>query len=138
MEELPWSEEFVDITGNESLRPRFRTRVKLGWDDDYLYVGAELEEPHVWGTIRERNAVIFEDNDFEMFLDPAYKYSFQTQGRIDLRGQISTPDCVDILKDEGRCETSIQHVGNLTGFSPYAAPTTPIPRGDSGSSREPS
>jgi len=68
--ELPWSEEFVDITGDDGRRPRLRTRVKMGWDERFFYVGAEMEEPHVWGTIREKNAVIFEDNDFEVFLDP--------------------------------------------------------------------
>ncbi len=69
-EALAWTEEFVDITGAEALRPRFRTRVKMGWDEEYFHVGAELEEPHVWGTITENNAVMFEDNDFEIFLDP--------------------------------------------------------------------
>ena len=68
--DLPWTDDFVDITGKESLHPRFRTRVKMGWDERFLYVGAELEEPHVWGTIREKNAVMFEDNDFEVFFDP--------------------------------------------------------------------
>lgn len=68
--DLPWTDDFVDITGDEALRPRFRTRAKMGWDDDYFYVGAELEEPHVWGTITKKNAVMFEDNDFEVFLDP--------------------------------------------------------------------
>lgn len=68
--ELPWSEDFVDITGDPTRRPRLRTRIKMGWDDVFLYVGAELQEPHVWGTIRERNATLFEDNDFEVFLDP--------------------------------------------------------------------
>lgn len=69
-DDLPWSDDFVDITGADELKPRFRTRVKMGWDDDFFYVGAEMEEPHVWGTITERNAVMFEDNDFEVFLDP--------------------------------------------------------------------
>ena len=36
----------------------------------YLYVYAELEEPHVWGTITKKNEVIFQDNDFEVFIDP--------------------------------------------------------------------
>ena len=67
---LPWSETFVDITGSAALRPRFDTRVRMGWDARFLYINAELEEPHVWGTITERNAVMFEDNDFEVFLDP--------------------------------------------------------------------
>ena len=68
--DLPWSDEFVDITGRDELKPHFRTRVKMGWDDEFFYVGAELEEPHVWGTITEKNAVMFEDNDFEVFIDP--------------------------------------------------------------------
>ena len=67
---LPWSDDFQDITGSDDLRPRFRTRMRMGWDDGYLYVNAELEEPHVWGTITEKNAVMFEDNDFEIFIDP--------------------------------------------------------------------
>ena len=45
--DLPWSDDFVDITGQDELRPQFRTRVKMGWDDEFFYVGAELEEPHV-------------------------------------------------------------------------------------------
>jgi hypothetical protein len=40
------------------------------WDDQYFYVGAELEEPHVWGTLKQHDAVIFQDNDFEVFIDP--------------------------------------------------------------------
>ena len=51
-------------------KPRFRTRVKMLWDDTYLYVGAELEEPDVWATLTEHDSVIFRDNDFEVFLNP--------------------------------------------------------------------
>ena len=40
------------------------------WDDDYFYVAAQLEEPHVWGTLTKHDAVIFQDNDFEIFIDP--------------------------------------------------------------------
>jgi hypothetical protein len=66
----PWSDAFVDIEGDRMPAPRFRTRMKMLWDDRYLYVAAELEEPHVWATITQRDAVIFHDNDFEMFIDP--------------------------------------------------------------------
>lgn len=69
-DELPWSEAFVDITGRDDLQPRFRTRVRMGWDPRYLYVQGDLEEPHVWGTITEQNAVMFMDNNFEIFIDP--------------------------------------------------------------------
>ena len=66
----PWSPAFVDIEGDVRPAPRFGTRMKMLWDDTYLYVGAELQEPDVWGTITQRDAVIFRDNDFEMFIDP--------------------------------------------------------------------
>src|SRR5437588_12300536 len=47
----PWTEDFVDIEGLGKPLPRFRTRAKMLWDDQCLYVYAELREPHVWGTI---------------------------------------------------------------------------------------
>ncbi len=65
-----WSEEFVDIEGSSKPRPEFSTRMKMLWDDANLYIYAEMEEPHLWGTLRERDAVIFFDNDFEVFIDP--------------------------------------------------------------------
>ncbi|MEJ2482717.1 MAG: carbohydrate-binding family 9-like protein [Gemmatimonadota bacterium] len=46
------------------------TRAKILWSEDALWIGAELEEPHVWGTLTERDAVIYLDDDFEVFLDP--------------------------------------------------------------------
>lgn len=65
-----WSNDFVDIKGGDSSLPRYQTRFKLLWDDHYFYIGAELEEPHIWATISERDAVIYFDNDFEVFIDP--------------------------------------------------------------------
>ena len=65
-----WTEDFVDIEGPSRPGPRFRTRAKMLWDADYLYIAAELEEPHVWGTLTEHDSVIFQDNDFEVFIDP--------------------------------------------------------------------
>lgn len=65
-----WSQDFVDIEGSVRPLPAYRTRVKMLWDDEYLYVAVELEEPHVWGTLTERDAVIFHDDDFELFIDP--------------------------------------------------------------------
>ncbi|MCX6929277.1 MAG: hypothetical protein NT154_39565 [Verrucomicrobia bacterium] len=67
----PWTDDFVDIQAAAKPLPRFRTRAKMLWDDDYLYIGAELQEPHVWGTLTQHDAVIFQDPDFEVFIDPA-------------------------------------------------------------------
>ena len=57
--------------GDKKPRPRFRTRMKMLWDDQYLYIAAQLDEPHVWATLTERDSVIFRDNDFEVFLNPS-------------------------------------------------------------------
>ena len=40
------------------------------WDDHYLYIGAELEEPDLQASLTEHDSVIFHDNDFEVFVDP--------------------------------------------------------------------
>jgi len=66
----PWSDAFVDIEGAAKPKPRWRTRMKMLWDDQCLYIAAELEEPHLWATLTEHDSVIFHDNDFEVFLDP--------------------------------------------------------------------
>ena len=65
-----WTEVFGDIEGPARPAPRFRTRAQMLWDDEYFYVGAYLEEPHVWATLTARDSVIFQDNDFEVFIDP--------------------------------------------------------------------
>ena len=66
----PPSELFVDIEGPDHPRPRFKTTVKMLWDDEFFYFGADLEEPDIWATLKTRDSVIFQDNDFEVFIDP--------------------------------------------------------------------
>eukprot|EP00049_Salpingoeca_infusionum_P010011 m.169847 g.169847 ORF g.169847 m.169847 type:complete len:438 (-) comp14511_c0_seq3:1246-2559(-) len=67
-EAVPWTRDLMDISGPAFPVPRFRTRSKIRWDDVYLYVGAELEEPDIWATLTEHDTVIFQDNDFEVFV----------------------------------------------------------------------
>lgn len=68
--EAPWTEEFVDIRGGDLPPPPLRTRAKILWDDEHLYVGAEMEETHLWATLDERDAIVYREDDFEVFLDP--------------------------------------------------------------------
>ncbi|MCB9865051.1 MAG: carbohydrate-binding family 9-like protein [Phycisphaerales bacterium] len=68
--EVEWTTPFGDIEGARRPAPRFRTRAKLAWDDEYLYVAAELEEPDVSAALTTHDAVVFHDNDFEVFIDP--------------------------------------------------------------------
>ncbi|MGI9173965.1 MAG: carbohydrate-binding family 9-like protein [Rhodothermales bacterium] len=67
---VPWTDTFVDIEGEARPEPRFQTRAKMLWDDDYFYVAVAMEEPDVWGTLTRRDTIIFYDNDFEIFIDP--------------------------------------------------------------------
>ncbi|MFM8583219.1 MAG: sugar-binding protein, partial [Planctomycetaceae bacterium] len=69
-QQAAWTGDFVDIEGPAKPAPRFRTRARMLWDNEYFYIAAELEEPHAWGTLTEHDAVIFHDNDFEVFVDP--------------------------------------------------------------------
>ena len=72
--ELSWekavfSSPFIDIEGKK--KPKYKTQVKMLWDPNYLYVYAVLEEPHIWGNLRERDTVIYYNNDFEIFVSPS-------------------------------------------------------------------
>jgi hypothetical protein len=64
-----WSDDFVDISGSVEYPP-LRTQVRMAWDDTYFFVAARLEEPDVWATLTEHDAVIWQDDDFEVFIDP--------------------------------------------------------------------
>lgn len=63
-----FSSDFIDIEGEKV--PKFKTNVKMLWDDTFLYFYAKMEEPHIWGTLKQRDTVIFYNNDFEIFIDP--------------------------------------------------------------------
>jgi len=62
--------DFEDIEGGDKPKPTFNTEVKMTWDAQYLYIGAVLEEPHLWGTLKKYDDIIYRDHDFEVFLDP--------------------------------------------------------------------
>ncbi|WP_109302382.1 carbohydrate-binding family 9-like protein [Aquimarina sp. AU474] len=67
-EKVKPTEAFIDIEGVKT--PKFKTTLKMLWDQDYIYFLAEMEEPHVWGNLKERDTIIFYNNDFEIFIDP--------------------------------------------------------------------
>lgn len=65
---VDWSNLFIDIEGVE--KPKYDTQIKMLWDDTYFYILAKMDEPHVWADITEHDAIIFHNNDFEVFIDP--------------------------------------------------------------------
>lgn len=50
------------------------TRAAVLWDDDYLYVGFWVEEPFVEATLTERDALVWTENDVEVFVAGADAY----------------------------------------------------------------
>ena len=65
-----WSDFFVDIEGDKKPKPYLNTRMKMLWDNNYLYIAAEMEEPHIWGYLNNHDDIVYGDNDFEIFIDP--------------------------------------------------------------------
>jgi hypothetical protein len=65
-----WTDYFLDIEGSVKPVPRFKTRAKMLWDENYLYVAAEIQDPDILANVKDRDSVIFRDNDFEVFIDP--------------------------------------------------------------------
>ena len=75
LDEASWqkakdTEEFEDISGKGFAAPKYKTTAKMLWDDDFLYVGAILEEPNITAKLNQRDTIIYYDNDFEVFIDP--------------------------------------------------------------------
>lgn len=75
LKEESWSlaqptQSFVDISGEGFPTPKYDTKVKMLWDDDYFYVGAVLQEDDIRAKLTQRDTIIYHDNDFEVFIDP--------------------------------------------------------------------
>jgi len=49
---------------------RFRTEVRLLWDDTYLYASFHCVDPDIWANMVLRDAPLWEEEVVEMFLDP--------------------------------------------------------------------
>jgi hypothetical protein len=70
--DAPRSQRFVDlVSGAPTVHD---TRVAVLWDDDNLYVGFWVEEPFVEASLTERDSLIYNDNDVEVFIAGRYAY----------------------------------------------------------------
>ncbi len=69
-QQVTWTDDFLDIQGPQMPKPSWQTRCALLWDQQYLYIAARLEEPQIQASLTSRDAVIYHDNDFEVFIDP--------------------------------------------------------------------
>ncbi|MCE5250431.1 SUMF1/EgtB/PvdO family nonheme iron enzyme [bacterium] len=69
-QDAKWTEPFEDHQSPYAPEPWKMTRVKILYDEKYLYIAAQLQEENVWGHITKRDSIVYYDNDFEIFLDP--------------------------------------------------------------------
>jgi len=69
-QKTPWTDDFRDIEGDLKPDPPLKTQVKMLWDDSCLYIAAQISDPHVWAYLKQHDAVVFRDNDFEVFINP--------------------------------------------------------------------
>ena len=70
-QKAPLSEAFADIRGVDfEPKPTMQTHMKMLWDEEYLYIAGIIEESNVTGSLTEHDAIIYKDNDFEIFIDP--------------------------------------------------------------------
>lgn len=79
----PKSPRFVDmVTGEPGF---FETRAAALWDDENLYIGFWIEEPFVEAHFTQRDALIFNENDVEVFIDGGdayYEFEINALGTI--------------------------------------------------------
>ena len=80
-----WSDYFLDIEGDKKPEPLYKTRFKMLWDGENIYILTELEEPHIWAYYDKHDMIVFHENDFEVFIDPdrdTYNYyEFEVNAR---------------------------------------------------------
>ena len=65
-----WTEEFRDIEGAVKPLPYLHTQVKMLWDDSCLYIAAQMQEPQLFAYQKHHDDIVFQDNDFEVFVNP--------------------------------------------------------------------
>lgn len=113
----PWSDDFVDIEGDKKPKPRHRTRMKMLWNAKGLYIAAEMEEPHLWATLTQHDAVIFQDPDFEVFLDP--DGDNHLYGELELNAKNTTWDLLlsKPYKDGGKALNGWEIIGLKTAVA---------------------
>lgn len=74
MNEADWQKADVidieeEIRGEGFEAPQQKTQVRMLWSEQFLYVFVVIYEEHIMATLTKRDAIIYRDNDFELFVD---------------------------------------------------------------------
>lgn len=67
---VQWSDRFADIEGDPKPMPAYDTRMKMMWDEQFLYVLLQMQEPDLWATLTQHDDIVYRDHDVEVFIDP--------------------------------------------------------------------
>ncbi|BFZ07100.1 hypothetical protein BsWGS_10139 [Bradybaena similaris] len=86
---VAWSEAFVDIQGRGIDKPRLETKVKLRYDDNFLFVGVLLEEPDVWANVTLHDGTVYQDNSFQLLVDTRQSNVNYKEITVNARGTVS-------------------------------------------------
>ncbi len=66
----PPTEVFTRFDAEAADAALLRTTARLAWDDGYLYVAFECEDPDVWSDLTDRDANLWEGEVVEVYVDP--------------------------------------------------------------------
>lgn len=62
-----WSPRFVDMASGHA--GMYGTHAAVLWDSAHLYIAFVAEEPFVRAELTERDSIVFQENDLEVFID---------------------------------------------------------------------
>ena len=82
-QDAPHSPNFRDLISGEGTI--HDTKAAVLWDDEYLYIAYWIEEPDLQATLTERDALIYKNNDVELFIagqDAYYEFEINAFGTI--------------------------------------------------------
>lgn len=119
----PQSPNFRDlISGAETIH---ETHAAVLWDDEYLYVGYWIEEPNLQASITERDGLIYQNNDVELFIagqDAYYEFEINSYGTIYevffVWEESYKKGGYDVLPDLGEAEPG-RRIFNGVGYKPH-------------------
>jgi hypothetical protein len=58
------------LTTDTGEKPKQPTAVRLLWNEHYLYVGFHCQDEDIWGTIRQHDGPLYNEEVVEVFIDP--------------------------------------------------------------------
>jgi hypothetical protein len=82
-QKTPKSPRFVDLVTGKSAP--LDTRMAALWDNENLYIGFWVEEPHVQAKFTEKDSPIYMENDVEVFIagkDCYYEFEINALGTV--------------------------------------------------------